>query len=120
MRTIRNMQYLQATCLDIDLEKKEMKCANYFTDEQFTHGYDYLMIACGMRSRTFKTPGLNEENHVFFLKNLWDARNVRSRLGECFERASSPYIAPDERKRLLTFIIVGGGPTSVEFAGELH
>jgi len=78
------------------------------------------MIACGMRSRTFKTPGLNEENHVFFLKNLWDARKVRQRLGECFERASSPYLSEDERKRLLTFIIVGGGPTSVEFAGELH
>ena len=97
-----------------------MQCASYFTEEAFTHQYDYLMIACGMRSRTFNTPGLSEENNVFFLKNLSDARNVRSRLGECFERASSPYIAPDERKRLLTFIIVGGGPTSVEFAGELH
>ena len=78
------------------------------------------MIACGMRSRTFKTPGLSEENHVYFLKNLWDARKIRARIGECFERASNPHIALDERKRLLTFVIVGGGPTSVEFAGELH
>jgi NADH dehydrogenase FAD-containing subunit len=72
-----------------------------------------------MRNRTFKTPGLSEENHVFFMKNLWDARRVRSRLLECFERASNPVLAADEVKRLLTFVIVGGGPTSVEFAGEL-
>lgn len=72
-----------------------------------------------MRNRTFKTPGLCEENHVFFMKNLWDARKVRSRLLECFERAANPVLAEAERHRLLTFVIVGGGPTSVEFAAEL-
>ena len=78
------------------------------------------MLAPGMRSRTFNTQGLNKENHVYFLKNLWHARHIRNRIGECFERASNPHISANERKRLLTFIIVGGGPTSVEFAGELH
>ena len=72
-----------------------------------------------MRNQTFKTPGLAEENHVFFMKNLWDARKVRSRLLECFERAANPVLAEAERHRLLTFVIVGGGPKSVEFAGEL-
>jgi NADH dehydrogenase FAD-containing subunit len=72
-----------------------------------------------MRNRTFKTSGLAEENHVFFMKNLWDARKVRARLLECFERAANPVLAEAERHRLLTFVIVGGGPTSVEFAGEL-
>ena len=73
-----------------------------------------------MRSRTFSTPGISEENNVFFLKHLWDARKIRSRLIECFERASNPDLSSDERKRLLTFVVVGGGPTSVEFAGELN
>ena len=72
-----------------------------------------------MRSRTFKTPGLSEENSVYFMKNLWDARLVRSKLIECFEKASNPRLPEPERRRLLTFVIVGGGPTSVEFAGEL-
>lgn len=53
------------------------------------------------------------------MKNLWDARQVRSRLLECFERASNPVLPAHEVKRLLTFVVVGGGPTSVEFAGEL-
>ena len=73
-----------------------------------------------MRSRTFGTPGLSEDNHVFFLKNLWDARKIRSRLIKCFEMASNPMLSADERKRLLTFVVVGGGPTCVEFAGELN
>ena len=39
---------------------------------------------------------------------------------ECFERASSPFISDAERKRLLTFVVVGGGPTSIEFTSELY
>lgn len=39
---------------------------------------------------------------------------------ECFERASSPSCTEEEARRLLTFVIVGAGPTSVEFAGELY
>ena len=120
VRTIKGLKYFQAECKDIDLDKKVLTCEEYFTKNIYTEEYDYLMLAPGMRSRTFKTPGLSEENHVFFLKNLWDARRIRNRANECFERASNPKIDPGERKRLLTFIIVGGGPTSVEFAGELH
>jgi NADH dehydrogenase FAD-containing subunit len=39
---------------------------------------------------------------------------------ECFERARHPSCSDEEARRLLTFVIVGGGPTSVEFAGELY
>ena len=39
---------------------------------------------------------------------------------ECFERASNPELPADDRRRLLNFIVVGGGPTSIEFAGELN
>ena len=45
---------------------------------------------------------------------------IRNRILECFERASMPGIHPDERDRLLSFVVVGGGPTSCEFTGELH
>jgi NADH dehydrogenase FAD-containing subunit len=45
---------------------------------------------------------------------------VLSRIIECFERASSPSVSDSERRRLLTFLVVGGGPTSIEFASELH
>lgn len=72
-----------------------------------------------MTNRTFGTPGITEENRVFFLKTLSDSKKIRSRMLDVFEKASSVSIDEEERKRLLNFIIVGAGPTSVEFAGEL-
>lgn len=57
---------------------------------------------------------------VFFLKHLYHARQIRNRILECFERASNPTILDIQRNRLLSFIVVGGGPTSCEFMSELH
>ena len=48
---------------------------------------------------------------VFFLKHLYHARQIRNRILECFERASNPTIPDVQRDRLLSFIVVGGGPT---------
>lgn len=75
-----------------------------------------------MKTNTFNTPGVaeNEGKCVFFLKHLYHARQIRMRLLECFERAAIPLTPEHEIKRLLSFVIVGGGPTSCEFAGELH
>lgn len=39
---------------------------------------------------------------------------------KCFERASLPNLSEEERKKNLHFVVVGGGPTGVEFAAELH
>ena len=39
---------------------------------------------------------------------------------DCFERADLPNLTEEQRKKLLHFVIVGGGPTGVEFAAELH
>lgn len=49
-----------------------------------------------------------------------DARAIRSRIIECFERASYPDLPSAAQARLLSFLVVGGGPTSVEFASELY
>eukprot|EP00804_Cyclotella_cryptica_P014445 CCRYP_004788-RC/>CCRYP_004788-RC protein AED:0.15 eAED:0.15 QI:537/1/1/1/1/0.8/5/131/401 len=57
---------------------------------------------------------------VFFLKHLYHARQIRNRILECFERASNPTLPQIQRDRLLSFIVVGGGPTSCEFMSELH
>lgn len=55
--------------------------------------------------------GIYENSNVFFLKQLHESRSIRNRLIECFERASNPstLLSKEERKRLLTFIVVGGG-----------
>ncbi len=92
--------------------------------------YDHLVVAVGTKSNTFGTPGFYSKEEgtsptgtsrksVFFLKQLEHARAIRNRIIECFERASSPFVLEEERRRLLTFLVVGGGPTSIEFTSEL-
>ncbi|KAG6524832.1 hypothetical protein ZIOFF_014776 [Zingiber officinale] len=49
-----------------------------------------------------------------------DAQKIRGSVIDCFERATLPDIDEEERKRILHFVIVGAGPTGVEFAAELH
>jgi len=57
---------------------------------------------------------------VYFLKHLYHARNIRNNIIDSFEKAAIPGTSDDERRRLLSFVVVGGGPTSCEFVAELH
>lgn len=79
--------------------------------------YDYLVLAAGSRTNFFGIPGI--EQHAFDLKKLSQAEELRNHILLLFERAAKE---PDplQRSALLTFIIVGGGPTGVEFAGALR
>ncbi|KAF5365327.1 hypothetical protein D9758_005414 [Tetrapyrgos nigripes] len=88
------------------------------TDEPFTVRYDKLVIAVGCYSQTFNIPGVKE--HAHFLKDIRDARAIRNRIYECLEQANQPILSDIERRGLLNFCVVGGGPTGVEFAAELH
>jgi NADH:ubiquinone reductase (non-electrogenic) len=99
------------------LEKK-----NFFhlarTRPQFDMKYDFLVVAIGSENNTFNTPGVEE--HAHFLKELLDARRIRSAISDAFESAMTPSQTEEERKRLLHFVVVGGGPTGVEFAAEVR
>jgi NADH dehydrogenase len=78
--------------------------------------YDYLIVAAGARHSYF---GHSEwEQFAPGLKSLEDAIELRRRILEAFEFAE---IAedPDERKKALTFVVVGAGPTGVEMAGAI-
>ncbi|KAJ8901940.1 hypothetical protein NDN08_004142 [Rhodosorus marinus] len=87
------------------------------TRPPFELDYDVLVVAVGAENNTFNTPGV--DSHAHFLKELPDARRVRAAISDCFESASIPSQTEEERKRLLSFVVVGGGPTGVEFAAEL-
>jgi NADH dehydrogenase len=78
--------------------------------------YDYLILAAGSGPHFFGLEGVAEV--AYPLGDLDDAVALRNHILECFERAS---IEPSEEKRreLLTFVVVGGGPTGVELAGAL-
>ncbi|CAM4816475.1 unnamed protein product [Rotaria magnacalcarata] len=79
--------------------------------------YDILVGSVGSENNTFNTPGIEE--HAHFLKEVLDARRIRSAISDAFESAMTPTQTPAKRKRLLHFVVVGGGPTGVEFAAEL-
>ena len=134
VRTIKDVQYVQASAREIDFNNKELVCKNLYERGEFKLKYDKLVLAVGTKSNTFGVPGIEstEEDHtghnqtgtnrhnVFFLKQVQHARSVRNRIIDCFERASSPTVTQAEKRRLLSFIVVGGGPISVEFTSELY
>ncbi len=78
--------------------------------------YDYLIIAVGGRTNFFGHEALEE--HGFQLKDIESAVRTRNHLLTLFEKASAEGDA-EKRKAMLTFVIVGGGPTGVETAGAL-
>ena len=78
--------------------------------------YDYLILAIGGQTNFFGLHGVEENG--FQLKSIEDATGTRNHLLRMLERASREP-DPDIRKALLTFVVVGGGPTGVETAGAL-
>ncbi len=76
--------------------------------------YDYLIIAPGSKTNYFGIKGA--EDNSIPLKTLDDALSLRNHILTLFEKAVK-LTDPDERKKCLTFVITGGGPTGVEFAG---
>lgn len=80
------------------------------------HPYDVLILATGSRHSYF---GRNEwETHAPGLKTLAQATEIRRRVLRAFEEAEKTD-DPELRKALLTFVVVGGGPTGVELAGAI-
>ncbi|XP_074589204.1 external alternative NAD(P)H-ubiquinone oxidoreductase B3, mitochondrial-like [Curcuma longa] len=117
------IKFWEAECFKIDPDTKKLHCrtnigTNLEGNGEFIVDYDYLVITVGARASTFNTPGVVE--HCHFLKEVEDAQKIRRSVIDCFERAILPDIDEEERKRILHFVIVGAGPTGVEFAAELH
>ncbi|KAL7128905.1 hypothetical protein ABFS83_13G025700 [Erythranthe nasuta] len=117
------IKYWEAECLKVDHESKKVLCrsnidSNLVGSNEFSLEYDYLVIAIGAQVNTFNTPGVLE--HCHFLKEVEDAQRIRRTVIDCFEKAVIPGLTDEERKTNLHFVIVGGGPTGVEFAAELH
>lgn len=84
------------------------------TDRRYP--YDYLILATGARHSYFGHP--EWEKDAPGLKSIDDALNIRDRLLLAFERAEKSD-DPEERRKALTFVIIGAGPTGVEMAGSI-
>jgi NADH dehydrogenase len=106
-----NAAVLMAEVTDVDPERRQV-----VLDRGDRLDYDSLIVACGAQTAYF---GHDEwENVTLGLKTLADALELRKRFYGAFEAAERTE-DPDERAEWLTFVVVGGGPTGVEVAGEL-
>jgi NADH dehydrogenase len=105
-----NIRVLCAEVTGVDLDARQVRTATG------THGYDYLLLACGSRHSYFGHP--EWEDCAPGLKTIEQATEIRRRVLTSFEEAEKE-ADPVRRKTLLTFVIVGGGPTGVELAGAV-
>ncbi|KAJ1511054.1 NADH:ubiquinone oxidoreductase, partial [Coelomomyces lativittatus] len=116
------VKFVEAEATQIDAQSKtvEIKDNSEITGEVAVTRlpYDYLVISVGAENQTFGIPGVRD--HALFLKEIWDAKKIRTRLMDCIETAAFPGQPEKEISRLLHMVVVGGGPTGVEYAGELH
>ena len=78
--------------------------------------FDKLVIACGSSTNFFNMKETQE--HALSLKSVTDALNMRSFILQNFEAALLSN-SKEEQKRLMNFVVVGGGPTGVEISGSL-
>mmetsp|Transcript_9723 Transcript_9723/g.23784 ORF Transcript_9723/g.23784 Transcript_9723/m.23784 type:complete len:633 (-) Transcript_9723:87-1985(-) len=125
-----HVKFVEAECTSLDPKKQTVSFSTVMKESSsraikdgakfrpdFELAYDKLIIAVGAENNTFNTPGV--EQHAHFLKEIIDARRIRAAILDAFESACNPGQSEAERKRLLNFVVVGGGPTGVEFAAEL-
>jgi len=111
LRHARNVRVLLGEAVRIDASARRVEFADGGTLD-----YDYLIVASGSSHAYF---GHDEwERYAPGLKTLEDAITIRRRILLAFEKAERE-TDPVRRRELLTFVIVGGGPTGVELAGTL-
>lgn len=104
------LDVVQDTISHIDFEQKTLQ------GDRGSYSFDYLVISSGSRPAFFNIPGA--ERYGFKLWSYKEAVLLREHINDCFIRAAASDSAV-ERKKLLSFIIAGGGFTGVEMAGEL-
>ncbi|KAI9091069.1 hypothetical protein K1719_028339 [Acacia pycnantha] len=82
--------------------------------------FAFTPLLPSVTSDTVEARNIVEPIRNIFQKEVEDAQKIRRTVIDCFERASLPIVSDEEKKRILHFAIVGGGPTGVEFAASLH
>lgn len=106
----KNFTFCLAEVVKIDPESKtvETTAGNFH--------YNFLVLATGAETNFFGNKQL--EHFAMGMKTVPEALNLRSMILQSFEAALSEK-DPGEKEELMTFVVVGGGPTGVELAGAL-
>src|SRR5215472_16147192 len=112
----KNVEFVLAEVTGLDADGRTVT-ARRPLGEELEFGYDYLILAAGVQQSYF---GHDEYAAVApGMKSIEDALKIRRRVFGAFELAESA-TDPAERKRWLTFALVGAGPTGVELAGQIR
>ncbi len=107
----RNMRVVMDEVTNIDRENQVVQLKN-----QAPIGYDYLIVAVGNRPTYYGNDHFRQ--YAPHLKSIDNALTIRDRILISFEMASREP-DPVKRRKYLTFVMVGGGPTGVEMAGAI-
>lgn len=110
VRSHANTRVMLAVAVGLDADRNILRLSDGSVS------YDSLIIAAGARHHYFGHP--EWEPNAPGLKTIEDATNMRRRIFSAFEAAERED-NPSRRDALLTFVVVGGGPTGVELAGAL-
>lgn len=105
-----DIHIIQDEIKDFDLENKKVK------SDHNEYSYDFLIIAAGSHPNYYGIPGMMENS--FSLWSFDDAVRIRNHIRDCFIKASQERDSRT-RKKLLTFVVGGGGFTGVETIGEI-
>lgn len=111
--------FIRARAEDIDFSERLVEVSQTGADgkpHSFYVPYDKLVVAVGSQTNPHGVQGLE---NCYFLKDINDARMIRNKVIQNLEMACLPTVSDEERRRLLSFVVSGGGPTGVEFAAEL-
>ena len=111
LRAQENVRVLLDEVVGIDLHARQVALR-----ESAPLGYDYLVLACGAETSYFGNDGWKP--HAPGLKDVDDAVEIRRRVLLAFEQAERE-TEDAARRTLLTFVVIGGGPTGVELAGAV-
>jgi NADH dehydrogenase len=114
---LRRSNFILSDVERIDVASRSLEYRHVLTGRRRTLPYDFVVLAMGSSTSTFGLPGV--EKNVWALKTLHDADALRNRLVWLLELADT---TDDVRRRreLLTLVVVGGGFTGVEAAGEIY
>jgi NADH dehydrogenase len=116
LRTHRNLRCVAAEAIDVDPAARTVTCLRP-GGERFDVPYDHLIVAAGVRQSYF---GHDEfAQWAPGMKSIGDALTVRRRVFGAFEVAETAS-DPVDRRKWLTFALVGAGPTGVELAGQIR
>src|SRR5262249_22242890 len=105
-----------AVVTGVDVAARQVHATSRATGARLTLPYDYLVLATGASQSYFGHDDWAE--YAPSLKTITDATAIRRKILLAFEAAEQES-DPERRRALLTFVVIGGGPTGVEMAGAI-